>query len=85
MTKKQSDILIEKKLRFSINIITKLLPMHKNSTLTKSTQTSVKNETYQKDQMQQPKEETLQKILQFAASYRTEKLNNDRYIEMILN
>jgi hypothetical protein len=59
-------------------------PMQKNATLTKMVRKTIENETYEKDLMQ-PKEETLQKILQFAASFRTEKLASGRYVDIMLN
>ncbi|MDR0371647.1 MAG: hypothetical protein LBH80_07350 [Prevotellaceae bacterium] len=58
--------------------------MQKNTTLIKTVGITIENETYKTDLMQ-PKEETLQKILQFAASFRTEKLAPNRYVNIILN
>lgn len=33
----------------------------------------------------QPSDSTIQRILQFAASYRVQKINDNQYIDMILN
>ena len=33
----------------------------------------------------QPKQETLNRILQFAATYRTQKVSENQYVELFLN
>ncbi|NDV45976.1 hypothetical protein D0T49_02840 [Paludibacter sp. 221] len=62
------------------------MPMPKNSTLSKKSEPdSISLKKQQTTNSLQPKKETLKKILQFAATYRTEEITNNRFSEIYLN
>ena len=60
--------------------------MHKNVTLSEEIESefifSINRET---NNDLQPRKETLQKILEFAATYRTEKITANRFADIYLN
>lgn len=60
------------------------MPMRKDFTLVHSTQKNHYQEVSPSANMK-PSETTIEKILQFAASYRVEKIKNDEFIEYFLN
>lgn len=57
------------------------LPMQKTTTPLKKT--DLKATTKEMDM--EPKVQSLQKIMQFAASYRVQKINQNQFVEMYLN
>ncbi len=60
------------------------LPMHKNITPLKKTDLFTAQKALTEVEMQ-PSETTLNKILQFAAVYKVQKISKNQYVEMILN
>ena len=58
--------------------------MQKFSTLTNKTDL-LKTKNSESAPEMQPRQETLNKILQFAASYRLHKIPENQYIELFLN
>lgn len=60
--------------------------MHKNFTLSDEKDAhSVFSDQHRKKNAMQPKNETLKKILQFAATCKTEKIADNRFTEIYLN
>jgi len=60
--------------------------MHKNSTLSEKTKSEfILINKEQNCNHLQPKKETLQKILQFAAIYKAEKAIEDQFVDIYLN
>lgn len=62
------------------------MPMQKSSTLSENIESE--STLLQKKQIYnelQPKKETLQNILQFAAIYKSEKITEDRFADIFLN
>ena len=58
--------------------------MQKFTTLSNKTDL-FKTKRPESDQELQPKQETLNRILQFAAAYRVQKSSENQYIELFLN
>jgi hypothetical protein len=44
-----------------------------------------KNKASQENELMQPKAETIHKLLMFAACYHVEKIDNNKFFEIILN
>lgn len=62
------------------------MPMPKNSTLAEKVESeSVLLNKNQLNKDLQPRKETLQKILQFAAIYKAEKITENRFSDIYLN
>jgi len=59
--------------------------MHKTTTPLKKTDLISGKKVNAETPEMQPKSETLNRILQFAASYRVEKIIENQFVEMILN
>jgi hypothetical protein len=59
--------------------------MQKISTRLKKTDSISEKERLETLQQLQPKTATLQKILQFASSYRAEQISENQYVELSLN
>lgn len=59
--------------------------MQKLSTSPKKADLILNRRRLKISQVLQPKAETLQKILQFASSYRVEKTTENQYVELYLN
>jgi hypothetical protein len=59
--------------------------MQKNSTSLKKTDLIPKEKTFEMDTKLQPNVNSLQKILQFASSYRTQKVAENQFVEWFLN
>ncbi len=82
----QQDILFCKQLRFSLNMLNIYnVPMQKFSTTPKKTDLNTEKKRLEERQLLQPKTASLQKILQFASSYRVERINENQYLEWYLN
>lgn len=60
------------------------MPMQKNTTLSKRESFDPLPGNNEKKVLQ-PSEKTLKNIMQFAASYRVEKISNKKFIELYLN
>ena len=59
--------------------------MQKTTPSSKKTDLANLNSELETSNIFQPKTETLKKILQFASSYKAEKITDNQYIELILN
>jgi len=59
--------------------------MQKITTSLKKTDLLTKKKTFKKSTAMQPNAITLQKILQFASSYRTQKVDDNQFVEWFLN
>jgi hypothetical protein len=59
--------------------------MQKTTPSSKKTDLANLNSKLETSNIFQPKTETLKKILQFASSYKAEKIADNQYIELILN
>lgn len=59
--------------------------MQKITTSLKKTDLLTKKKTFEKSTLMQPNAHTLQKILQFASSYRTQKVDDNQFVEWFLN
>jgi len=59
--------------------------MQKTTPSSKKTDLANQNSELETSNIFQPKTETLKKILQFASSYKAEKITDNQYIELILN
>ncbi len=59
--------------------------MQKITTSLKKTDLLTKKKTFEKSTLMQPNANTLQKILQFASSYRTQKVDDNQFVEWFLN
>ena len=59
--------------------------MQKTTPSSKKTDFANQNSELETSNIFQPKTETLKKILQFASSYKAEKIADNQYIELILN
>ena len=70
--------------RFIIQKIYKV-PMQNLSTSPKKTDLSSEKKRLDNRPQLQPKEVTLQKILQFASAYRAERVSENQYVEWYLN
>jgi hypothetical protein len=82
----QQNILFCKPLRFSLNMLNIYnVPMQKFSTTPKKTDLNSEKKRLEDRQQLQPKAATLQKILQFASSYRVERINENQYVDWYLN
>jgi len=82
----QQDILFCRRLRFSLNMLNIYnVPMQKFSTTPKKTDLNSERKRLEDRQQLQPKAVTLQKILQFASSYRVERIKENQYVEWYLN
>jgi len=64
---------------------TNKMPMQKNSTPQKKADLNFERKELKKSSLLQPGTATLQKILQFASSYRAERIAENQYIEWYLN
>ncbi|MDD4968358.1 MAG: hypothetical protein PHT07_02910 [Paludibacter sp.] len=84
--KSNQNILICIRLRFSF-IMSKIytVPMQNLSTSPKKTDLNSEKKRLENRLQVQPKAATLQKILQFASSYRAEQINESQYVEWYLN
>lgn len=60
-------------------------PMQKMSTPQNKTELFKENNRLSEGQLLEPKKSTVDKVLQFASTYRVEKINNNQYIDMFLN
>ena len=82
----KQSILICIRFRFSF-IILKIykLPMQNLSTSPKKTDLNSEKKRLENRLQLQPNAATLQKILQFASSYRVEQINENQYVEWFLN
>jgi hypothetical protein len=61
------------------------LPMQKISTSLKKTDLNSEKKRLESHQQMEPKTATLQKILQFASSYRVERITENQFVEWYLN
>jgi hypothetical protein len=61
------------------------VPMQNLSTSPKKTDLNYEKKRLEKSRSLQPKEATLKKILQFASSYRVERIAENQYVEWYLN
>jgi len=59
--------------------------MQKTTPSSKKTDLANQNSELETSNIFQPKTETIKKILQFASSYKAEKIADNQYIELILN
>ncbi|MDP4240165.1 MAG: hypothetical protein Q8904_11915 [Bacteroidota bacterium] len=59
--------------------------MDKLTTSPKETDLNLEKTRFENRQQMQPKAATLQEILQFAASYRVERITENQYVEWHLN
>jgi len=59
--------------------------MQKTTPSSKKTDLANLNSELEISNIFQPKTETIKKILQFASSYKAEKIADNQYIELILN
>ncbi len=59
--------------------------MQKTTTSLKKTDFLTDKKNFSTDVEMQPSDKTLEKILQFAAAYKVQKLSKNQYVEMILN
>jgi len=59
--------------------------MQKISTLLKKTDLLTEKKTLEKNADLQPSANTIQNILQFASSYRTQKIANNQFVEWFVN
>jgi len=82
----KQHILFCTRLRFSF-IILKIykVPMQKLSTSPKKTDLNSEKKRLENRQQMQPTEASLQKILQFASTYKAERINDNQYVEWYLN
>lgn len=62
-----------------------MLPMQKISTLLKKTDLFIEKKRLEKATQLQPNAITMQKILQFASTYRAEKVAENQFVEWYLN
>jgi len=82
----QQNILFCRQLRFSLNMLNIYkVPMQKFSTTPKKTDLNSEKKRLEDRQQMQPKTASIQKILQFASSYRVERINENQYVEWYLN
>lgn len=68
-----------------INKKTEMLPMQKIITPLNKTDLIQQKKNAENQQQMQPKQATLNKILQFAATYRAEKIAENQFVELFLN
>lgn len=61
------------------------LPMHKNTTTLNKTDLNHKPKRSLKSQKLEPKDNTLNLILQFSRTYKVEHLQDNQYVELFLN
>jgi len=61
------------------------VPMQNFSSSPKKTDLNYEKKRLEKSRLLQPKEATLKKILQFASSYRVERITENQYVEWYLN
>ena len=82
----RKHILFCTRLRFSF-IILKIykVPMQKLSTSPKKTDLNSEKKRLENRLQLEPKAATLQKILQFASTYRAERITENQYVEWYLN
>jgi len=82
----KQHILFCTRLRFSF-IILKIykVPMQKLSTSPKKTDLNSEKTRLENRHQLQPTEASLQKILQFASTYKAERINDNQYVEWYLN
>jgi hypothetical protein len=59
--------------------------MQKTTTKLKKTDLFIQEQSAQDYNNMQPSNDTLQKILQFAATYRTCRIKNNQFVELFLN
>jgi hypothetical protein len=59
--------------------------MQKTTSSLKKTDLSLEKNQTLKNQQLQPKAATLQKILQFAASYRAQQIGTNQFVDLLLN
>lgn len=59
--------------------------MQKTTTSLKKTDFITDKQNFTAEVEMQPSEKTIDKILQFAAAYKVQKLSKNQYVEMILN
>lgn len=59
--------------------------MQKTTPSSRKTDLANLNSELETSKIFQPKSETVKKILQFASSYKAEKIADNQYIELILN
>ena len=62
-----------------------MLPMQKMITPLNKTDLIQQEKSIENQLQMQPKQATLDRILQFAASYRTEKIAENQFVELFLN
>ncbi len=62
-----------------------MLPMQKMITPLNKTDLIQQTKSAENQQQMQPKQATLNKILQFAATYRAEKIADNQFVELLLN
>jgi hypothetical protein len=61
------------------------MPMQKISTSLKKTDLNSEKKRLESHLQMEPKKATLQKILQFASSYRVERITENQFVEWYLN
>ena len=64
---------------------TEMLPMQKIITPLNKADLKHQKKNAENQQQMQPKQATLNKILQFAATYRAEKISENQFVELFLN
>ena len=82
----KQNILFCIRMRFSfITLKNYTVPMQNFSTSPKKTDLNSEKKRLENRQLLQPSDATLQKILQFASTYRAEQINENQYVEWYLN
>jgi hypothetical protein len=82
----KQNILFCIRLRFSFIMLKNYtVPMQNFSTSPKKADLNSEKKRLENRQLLQPKADTLQKILQFASTYRAEQINENQYVEWYLN
>jgi len=82
----QQNILFCIRLRFSFRMLKNYtVPMQNFSSLPKKTDSNSEKTRLENRLQIQPTAATLQKIVQFASTYRAERINENQYVEWVLN
>ena len=63
----------------------RVLPMQKTTTSLNKTDLKAKKQSSTNNKEMQPNDDTLQRILQFAATYRAQPIAQNQFVEMFLN
>lgn len=62
-----------------------MVPMQKISTPSKKTDLISEKKRFENNQQMQPQMATIKKILQFASTYRVQKIADNQFVELFLN